>query len=362
LRELGDEPIARTVISIQALRALAAAAVAIVHFETIWQILVGNAGGPVASFPLSSGVDVFFVISGFIMVFSSEQFFAAPGGSLEFFTRRLARIVPLYWLTSVVAIFVMSLPFDWSSLVKSALFIPYQKPNGSIVPLHGVGWTLNYEMFFYFLFSIAILWPRRTAIFVVCLALTSIVITASVFPPTLAPLIYWSNPIILEFAMGVLIAFAYRSDVRIPRLLRLCLALAALGSIWFSTGYMPPSLDRVLFWGVPAAVLVACAVLGTRRQHSQWITAPVKLLGDASYSLYLIHPIVGAVVIVLWSQGLNQYPIKIVLPAALLLSQALAIAIFLELERPTTRWLINRITRRVASSSGDPSREISRIA
>ena len=341
---------------------MAAAAVAIVHFETIWQILVGNAGGPVASFPLSSGVDVFFVISGFIMVLSSEQFFAAPGGSLEFFTRRLARIVPLYWLTSVIALFVMSMPFDWISLVKSALFIPYQKPNGSTVPVHGVGWTLNYEMLFYVLFSIAIFWPRRTAVFLVCAALTSIVIMGSIFPPTLAPLIFWSNSIILEFAFGVLIAVAYRNDVKIPTLLRLCLALIALGSIWFSTGYMPPSLGRVLFWGVPAAVLVACAVLGARRQYSRWITAPAKLLGDASYSLYLIHPIVGAAVIVLWSPGLNRYPIKIVLLASLLLSQVLAIAIFWQLERPTTRWLIHQITRRFALSSGEPSREISPIA
>jgi exopolysaccharide production protein ExoZ len=341
---------------------LAAAAVAIVHFETIWQILIGHAGGPVMSFPLSSGVDVFFVISGFIMVLSSEQYFAAPGGSLEFLTRRLARIVPLYWLTSVVAIFLMSLPFDWNSLVKSAIFIPYQKPNGSIVPLHGVGWTLNYEIFFYVLFSIAICWPRRTAILLVCAALTSIVIMGSVFSPTLVPLIFWSNPIILEFAFGVLIAFAYRHDVKIPLLLRLCLTLLALGSIWSSTGYMPPSGDRVLFWGVPAAVLVLCAVLGTRQDYSQWITAPVKLLGDASYSLYLIHPIVGAIVIVLWSHGLNRYPIEIVLPAAVLLSQVLAIAIFWQFERPTTRWLIYQIRRRFAVSSGEPSREISRIA
>ena len=341
----------RVVISIQALRALAALAVAIIHFETVYLILIGHANGPFILFSFSSGVDVFFVISGFIMVLSSEQFFAAPNGPREFLTRRLARIVPLYWVTSVIAIFLMSLPTDWDSVIKSALFIPYRKSDGAIVPIHGVGWTLNYEMFFYALFSVAIFWPRRIAILLLCTALTSIVIMGRWLSPTLVPLIYWSNPIILEFAIGILIALAYARNVEIPMLLRLCLVPLALASLWFSSGYMAPSGNRVLFWGVPAAILVACAVLGARKKRSRWIAAPINLLGDASYSLYLTHPLIGAVVIVLWPRGLNHYEINVVLPAACILSQAVAIAIFLLFERPTTRWLKQLSTRYHALSS-----------
>jgi exopolysaccharide production protein ExoZ len=338
----------RTLISIQALRALAALAVAICHFDQVRTMLSGHADEPFPLFPLSAGVDVFFVISGFIMVYSSERLFAARGGSLEFLIRRLARIVPLYWLTTALAIWLMAPPRIWESLLDSYFFIPYRATTGNMLPLHGVGWTLNFEMFFYVLFALAITWRRGIAVSVLCATLTGIAAAGYWLKPSAAQFIFWSDPIILEFAAGMLIAEAYQRGARLPIILRWWLVPGALLTIWFVPEYMPPSGYRFLMWGVPAATLVACAVLGQRSATLRWFAAPAKLLGDASYALYLVHPLTGAVIFLLWHQGLNQYPMITVLVVAVILTQALSVGIFVFLERPCTRAIVNFVKRRPA--------------
>jgi peptidoglycan/LPS O-acetylase OafA/YrhL len=103
------------------------------------------------------GVDIFFIISGFVMMYSTQT------DSRNFFLKRLIRIVPLYWLVTIITfsfyyIFpsFFSLPSnDLSHLVMSLLFIPFDKNGSGHAPILSVGWTLNYEMYFYFLFSLA---------------------------------------------------------------------------------------------------------------------------------------------------------------------------------------------------------------
>ena len=124
--------------------------------------MTGHADDPIPLYSLASGVDLFFVISGFIMVYSSEDLFGARGAWRTFLTRRLVRIVPLYWLTTAITIPLMSLTVDWQSLLGSYFFIPYRAPSNAIVPLHGVGWTLNLEMFFYVIFAAAISSLKRS--------------------------------------------------------------------------------------------------------------------------------------------------------------------------------------------------------
>ena len=133
---------------IQGLRAIAALSVSVVHFNTLWLILQGRGSEPMILYPLASGVDIFFVISGFIMVYSTERLFGQAHAPLVFLAKRLARIVPLYWLTMSIAILVQQTPIDPITLIKSYLFMPFATPDGEMHPIYGIGWTLEFEIFF----------------------------------------------------------------------------------------------------------------------------------------------------------------------------------------------------------------------
>src|SRR5437868_1125904 len=194
----------RTIVSVQALRAIAALAVALCHFNVV-SVWLAGLNGPFLLGQLASGVDLFFVISGFVMVYSCGDLYAVNGGAVTFLTRRAARVVPLYWLATLVAVPLMSLPSDWGSLVGSFLFFPFRAAAGNILPVYGVGWTLNFEMYFYALFSVVIFLRRTIAVPVLCIILCAIVLLGHLLQPTLARLQFWSDPIILEFGFGMIL-------------------------------------------------------------------------------------------------------------------------------------------------------------
>jgi exopolysaccharide production protein ExoZ len=113
---------------------------------------------------------MFFVISGFVIVHVTKKFHRRTFGPREFFLRRLARIVPLYWIMTSAILFYLLREYGSLarvnltplSVVSSYLFIPFLQTDGAMLPVHGVGWTLNYEMFFYAWFCLALLFARRT--------------------------------------------------------------------------------------------------------------------------------------------------------------------------------------------------------
>nr|QQZ51582.1 acyltransferase [Phenylobacterium glaciei] len=117
----------------------------------------------------SIGVDVFFMVSGFIMYLLSRQRFAEPGYAAEFLRRRLVRVVPLYWLfTGLMIASILASPgavnhADLSAgrVLGSYLFFPWPRAGGDIYPILGLGWTLNYEIEFYLAFTLALCLPLR---------------------------------------------------------------------------------------------------------------------------------------------------------------------------------------------------------
>jgi exopolysaccharide production protein ExoZ len=364
---IGRGQFLNSIVSIQALRGIAAISVALVHFNAVALMLVGS-DAPLILYPLASGVDLFFVISGFVMVYSSEPLFAAPGGSTTFFIRRLARIVPLYWSTTAIAIPLMSLPVTWGTLVQSYFFIPYLQPNGNMVPLHGVGWTLNFEMFFYLTFAVAIFLPRRVAVPLLSAVLFGAVILGSLLSPSSAPLRYWSDPIILEFVFGMLIALVYRQQrTLLPMWARLCIITASATTVCFFAPRMPPSGYRALEWGLPAAMIVAASILG-RQNVWRGLTATIaKELGDASYSIYLIHPLVGAAIFLLWHYNLGylgylDHRVLFVVRYAFIVAGfvfliVLSMATYRYLEKPFTAFIRRRLERsRNGSAKSWPAR------
>lgn len=333
-------------ISVQALRALAALSVVLVHFEYIGHALTGRLNDQLSLYPLASGVDLFFAISGFIMVCSSASLFSQEGAWRIFITRRLSRIVPLYWVATAAAIGVFSASESWRMLISSLLFIPYKTAAGTFFPVDAGGWTLNYEMFFYVLFACAISLPRTAAVASVGGFLIALVTLFHFIPAPDERLFYWSDPIVLEFVMGMAIGLLHqRYRIKLPTFLRLVMVAVGVGAIWFSApAGIIPSGARMLVWGVPMALLLAGTVLGPEPDF-RWLGRPLKALGDASYALYLLHPIVAGTIIHLSLRGaFGGFRLHTILPAGVLVSILLSLAVYRYFERPTTKRLQGLLT------------------
>jgi peptidoglycan/LPS O-acetylase OafA/YrhL len=280
--------------SIQALRAITAIAVALAHACHYLEKELGIPNSLPGSEFGSAGVDLFFVISGFVMVYASERFFRREASPAEFFLRRLARIVPLYWVTtSIILAYLLlhygslqAVHFSPAVVIASYLFIPYPQTDGYMAPVHGVGWSLNFEMFFYVCFCLALPLGRRPGVAVVTAFLVGLVAIDRTLPP---PLDYLAEPIVLEFAMGMLIALAVREGYRLPVIV--CAALASTGVAGFVLSYWHTDIDHMVVWGIPSALVVAGVTLAKAPLTSGPLARGVSFLGDASYSLYLVHPI-----------------------------------------------------------------------
>jgi exopolysaccharide production protein ExoZ len=288
--------------SIQILRALAACLVLFGHCLHEAGYIAGQTGRPplTASFiDWGIGVDIFFVISGFIMIYTTADLFGQPGAARVFLMRRIVRIVPLYWMITAALILVylvapkiLNVPIEgWRAIVTSFFFIPDLRANGEIRPIMALGWSLNYEMFFYAVFACCLIAPlKRATLYLVGLFVGISILGATVTMPTVA-LTYWTNSIILEFMFGALLALACRAQLRLSAGAALALiavgaALAVvLGPFWG----MDQVLPRFVSGGLPSTLIVAAAAFGPRLSAS-WLVTPLVALGDASYSLYLTHP------------------------------------------------------------------------
>jgi exopolysaccharide production protein ExoZ len=252
--------------SIQCLRALAACSVVLFH-ATHTRFAVGAAG-----------VDLFFVISGFIMATVGVGRSAG-----EFLRDRAWRIFPL-WFVAVIPWLVAFRPTGprlWVSLT----FWPIYGGQFYYSPLT-VGWTLSFELLFYLAFALA-LWSRPlvplTAFALCCVG-------GAVFGGAL--LGFLGSPVIFEFLAGVVIAkLPKRPALALPCILAAAAILAANHlPLYLRAVVLTPDLAiwRLLLWGVPGALLVYGAL-----SAEPWFVkaGPLVLLGDASYSIYLFHQI-----------------------------------------------------------------------
>lgn len=318
--------------SIQYLRGIAAFGVLIFHAAE-------RAGGHFGVG--AAGVDVFFVISGFIMWVVTCRKTPAPG---QFLWRRVQRIVPLYWavtlLVAGVAVLVPgafpTLQVTGESLIKSLFFVPYSDPSGLVAPLIVPGWTLNYEMFFYVLFAVGLLAPARLRPWLVSAALVALVAVRPLLDAENPLVATYTDPILLEFGAGVWLGKLW-SENRLPSA-RVGWALAALGLLGFAAvavAGLEVSTFRVLLWGIPAFFLVAGAVSVERRGPvPHWW--PLRALGDASYSVYLVHGLaISATVRALAMVGLDT-PAAI-MAGSLVVGTVAGLAAYELIEKPTMK-------------------------
>jgi exopolysaccharide production protein ExoZ len=284
---------------IQILRAVAALAVALDHlaFELARQFKWEAA--PSLFSVGSAGVDVFFLISGFVIVYVSEPLFGKPWAPGYFLACRLARVVPLYWSTTAIVLLddlmrhadLAAANLSPASVAASFYFLPYPRPGGQTAPIFSIGWTLNYELFFYSLFSVAILAARGKAVLAIVI-LFAVLVTIGRLAPLPTALAFWSDPIILEFAFGMLLAIAFRAGWRSPAWLSCALIAVGIGAYVLTLQDAAIGLPRSVYWGLPAFCIVAGVVFIDRPTGNHRVANAFCLLGNASYALYLVHPFV----------------------------------------------------------------------
>lgn len=242
------------------------------------------------------GVDLFFVISGFVMVWVTRGDQGKPAALPGFWFARLARIYPLWWLvlSALVAVWMVKPDWVYSShdsspeLWKSYLLVPDQE-----LPLHAVGWTLIHELWFYLVFGIFLLLPTRwlPAALAIWAILTAA--AASVLPRPDNPFIALiRHPLTLEFILGATIGLLAQGRIfPAPRLMvqfsAFWMLMSALALREDAPAMFGQEWPRLMYFGIPAALLVwGCVGLEQDGYQSpKW----TKSLGDWSYALYLIH-------------------------------------------------------------------------
>src|SRR5271166_2680793 len=189
----------------------------------------------------------------------------------RFLGRRIARIVPLYWIaTTLVVLGALAVPTalseplgeGWRYIAASYLFIPWLRPDGFIQPVFRLGWTLNYEMLFYVVFALFLPLSRARATACVALAIGALVAWGHLARPSSPLLVFWTDPIMLEFVAGMGVASLLLAGARLDG--RWCWVLAAVATGLLVIGPDGDPSWRLALFGIPATMLVAAAVLPRR--------------------------------------------------------------------------------------------------
>lgn len=285
----------RPYLGMQYLRALAASMVLVSHAFDVKALPLSLLG---------TGVDLFFVLSGFLMVAITDHS-TRPG---KFLRARFYRIVPLYWLVTTTVVVMLwggvswrsPIPFwhaaysmqdfPWDLIVASYAFVPWWNERAQMVhPIVPLGWTLNLEVMFYLIIGASMMLTRRlqfVALFLVIGALATAGLAKLFIRPTLAG---WCNPIIIEFLIGAWIGTAWQQRKN----LWLALGIAACGIFVVSAVILlqgPPNLIDLhymlgIFYG---ALLILMVQLEERPNGLSRMAFPL-FLGNASYAIYLVQ-------------------------------------------------------------------------
>jgi exopolysaccharide production protein ExoZ len=280
------------------MRGLAALSVAFGHALATPDTGINRDFGLASLKVLQVGVDVFFVISGFIIAYSATEIAASQGrwGAVKFAGKRAERIYPLYW-TVLLAAFIASLPLPIPGLTFGGLHVGPDDASASIpaiifltttvnhyVP---VAWTLCYEVSFYAaVTAILLISPRyviEAIILVVC------ILAALDFSPMPRLPGIVGSPMILEFGFGVIVAFVCKHSTTVlwPLSLAIGIAFLTIGFVEQISSAPVSEMSRATTFGVGSAFLVY-AVTAAELRGAQF---PISLqyLGDISYSLYIWH-------------------------------------------------------------------------
>lgn len=318
------------------------------------------------------GVDIFFVISGFIICYSAGPS-AGRREAFRFLVRRFIRINPVYYIATLVLIAaklpaLLSRripPFPGNVILKSIFLLPVVDGNGWIDPILGQAWTLSFEWLFYVFFFLVILTRIRNRELVL-IGFSTLLVAAGAASYKIAffPLHFVTSPLLLEFMLGVGLCWCYRkwtagkTTAMLLLIVGVGIFLAELfighGRISVANGDADTAFAaaRFVVWGIPAALIVS----GFLFAEKAGVLDPSRyrlllLLGNASYSIYLTNGFLYGLLAALYLRvGFFLQP-----DLAILFQAAFAIAggslFYFCVEAP----LMRRLKKRTAPSSGTPA-------
>ena len=243
----------------------------------------------------SIGVDLFFILSGFLIFTLHYQEIGYSNKLGIFFKKRLIRIYPVYWVVTLALIpiyfimpsFGVGYESDPGVILKSLFLIPQDHD-----PILGVGWSLVYEVFFYIMFGLFILLGKKpAAIILSAWMVASISLLNFEFGNYFFKFLF--SPIIFEFLLGCLMAFLLL-NVRFKQSLSIFFlgAVTFLGAVLLDE-FVFDSLSRegivrVLIYGI-SSFLIILGIILIERQGNFKSNRMMTYFGDASYSIYLVH-------------------------------------------------------------------------
>lgn len=330
-------------LNLQLLRILAAVAVVLYHARS-YPTAFDPGFDPSHLAWGFKGVDVFFIISGFIMVYITRDGAPKP---FDFIGRRFLRVWPLYVIVTLVAAILAayaprfySAQHDLAYVLKSIFFVPAARElDQNFYPIMVPGWSLNLEVVFYSLFGLALFFKQRAlALIAMTTALMAISVASSV--PEIRFYSFSGHGIMFEFLFGVGLGHLYLAQPKLP--LWFAWMLVALGTALL---VLPLSGHRPVAVGIPALLVVAGALF-TQQPKSERLASLIDFLGRISFALYLTH--IFALVnfrVVVRDAGI-QVNGWLYIAAVLTISIALASAVYVLIEKPIGRWLASRSTSR----------------
>jgi exopolysaccharide production protein ExoZ len=292
------------------------------------------------------GVATFFVLSGFIMCYITRD------GAEGFLLHRIVRIVPLYWLCTFARIVILgganifhvSFWVDQSGeILRSLFFLPSEEP-----PLVAVGWTLNFEIYFYLIFAVSLMMSRRLAPLLAFSAVAAVMVIDRLLPGIFVAH-YYSHGYIFFFLEGIGLFYLWRfAGTALPKRPVIFLCSAIL--VW-AYGYQLVTPD-IGWWAGSIPMLIVGSALFLASAGANPDIRPLVLLGDASYAIYLIHTLVMGSIRRIAPQVLELGRTDVRWFVALLVSCLLAgVALHLLVERPMLRLLRGRLVRRKSADT-----------
>jgi exopolysaccharide production protein ExoZ len=293
------------------------------------------------------GVHMFFLLSGYIMASICDT------DSTAFVRRRLIRIIPLYW-TLTLALYSVAWKFPHlmnatralpSELLKSLFFIPFQKSNGLYQPILFVGWTVNYEMFFYMMLSIAVLINKRRAALLGGSIMLGVMAVCSFFTGTSAIARFYADTVLLECILGLASYYCVRAvSSRLTPAMKPVLMMLAIGSLILLPSIeefgLMAHLPATLRYG-PASFVLICSACLLALLGADFKAGVIVLLGDASYVMYLTHPYIEEFLDRVVGRFLPIFHIDKPIGCLIAMAFVLPISVFLYLrvDKPIVRYL-----------------------
>ncbi|MGD1504935.1 acyltransferase family protein [Vibrio harveyi] len=335
----------KAIKSIQFLRFIAALLVVMTHFSSVHKYN-STSNSQLYDFISGfgqSGVDIFFVISGFIMYMKVSSPKHGFKFAFSFLYDRALRIFPLYWFFTIFAIAIFYFngdSFSFLRIFSSLLLIPSTNELGEHVPILVVGWTLILEMYFYFFISISLLFKSNSKsmrIFMISVWIFSVYALSEFFSVSSEFKHYLSNSLLAEFILGLLCAFFVSKKCHFNNATLISLLLISCTIFFLPLFFSRDNLDRVLCWGIPVTVAIYSLVTLEKRGVIDFYPLLVRL-GDSSYSLYLSHFFTLNLIGAIWGKFFDFIPGDYIYILAPIISILLSVLIYNWLEKPIVNY------------------------